>query len=394
MSLHLIVGPVFSGKTTELIREGRRYASIHWNILFIKPKASDSQTTHTQYEWKDTLRVHALSEATSRIPGVSMVLLDDAHFFSQDDWDTVQDWIQTHGTIVRAAGLDSNAMGALYTNFLAQIPRAETIQKLTALLRAESPSSTRFEEGTLSQEGADDNFAEERKMLLQMSPVSELTKETFLNQQQPGEKQKQKQHYFPGRTKGDLTLILGPMFAGKTTELLRQATRYFHAGAHILLINHEWNVRYGTVEICSHDGTQASPYHGQWNSPRVHFMRTEHLKTIPMGSGTWGKIDAVFVEEGQFFDDVEEVVPQWLIEGKQVYISGLDGDAERKPFGGMCWLVPWAKQVRKQCALCHLCGDGTEAPFTRRLAAPSQEGTPVDVGAADKYEAVCRRHWS
>lgn len=391
MSLHLILGPVFSGKTTELIREGRRYASIKWSVILIKPNASDSQTTHTQYEWKDTLRVNALKEATPRIikthkQGQSqMVLLDDAHFFKEDDWEVVQDWIETKGVIVRAAGLDSDSQGALYTNLLSQIPRAETIQKLTALVRIDT--SSRFEEGTLSQEGSH-SVDEERGMLLQMSPVSEQTRETFLNR--PNERA----HFLPGRTKGELTLILGPMFAGKTTELLRQATRYFHAGAHILLINHEWNVRYGTVEICSHDGTQASPHHGQWNSPRVHFMRTAHLKTIPMGSGTWGKIDAIFVEEGQFFQDVEEVIPQWLIEGKQVYISGLDGDAERKPFGGMCWLVPWAKQVRKQCALCHLCGDGTEAPFTRRLTAPSQEGTPVDVGAGDKYEAVCRRHWS
>jgi thymidine kinase len=74
---------------------------------------------------------------------------------------------------------------------------------------------------------------------------------------------------------------------------------------------------------------------------------------------------------------------------KDVLIIGLDGDAHQKPFGEVLDCVPWAYNVSKLCALCNPCCDGTEAPYTKKLKNDDQQ---VDVGGAEKYQAVCLKH--
>jgi len=369
MTLNLLLGPVFSGKTTELVRHAHRFDAIQWKCLLISP-VSPQNSSHAQLSWENHIFTASLIDVD--VNPYQIILIDDAHFFGKE-FSIVETWLQSKTLYV--AGLDADSNGVPYRDLLSWIPHADTVKKMTALIRK---PKTRFEQANLSQE---DPLATEDDVnkVLQMSPSSLKLS--------PSHKYS---NYRPTRTNGELTLIMGPMFAGKTTELLRQATRYFHAGAHILFINHEWNARYGTIEICSHDGVKA----GQttWNSPRVHFMRKGKLQEIPQEKDhpIWTKIDAIFVEECQFFPDAQQMIPEWLKQGKDVFISGLDGDANKKPFGDLCWLVPWATYLEKQTALCRQCGDGTPAPFTRRFAPSTDQ---VDVGTSDKYEAVCRKHF-
>jgi thymidine kinase len=71
-------------------------------------------------------------------------------------------------------------------------------------------------------------------------------------------------------------------------------------------------------------------------------------------------------------------------------VAGLDGDAQRKPFGKLLELIPLADSIIKLKAMCKKCNDGTEALFTSKKV---HDTTVVDIGSSDKYEALCRAHY-
>ena len=383
MSLNLIFGPVFSGKTTELIRHGKRFSAIGWKSCCILPEQSVwTPSSHAQVSWDDTRWVKELSslkDAMLKDTDIRVILLDDAHFWAMDDIlrNTLETWLN-HGKIIFAAGLDANSNGEAYRDFLQWLPLCDNVQKLSGLMRS---APYHFKDAEQSGDGT--KLREETLQFRNtFQPLKELKQGTCAT-------------YVPQTTQGtgELHLILGPMFAGKTTELLRQATRHWHAGSSILFINHSWNERYGTVDICSHDGVRASPRH--WGAQQnVQFVRGLTLEEAyyQVEMHNWMNIEAIFVEEGQFFSDLIPWVPKWIAEGKRVYICGLDGDAKQMPFGQLWELIPLAKSLVKERALCQQCGDGTEAPFTKKLTQTSSS-SQVEVGTHDIYRAVCRKHF-
>ena len=96
--------------------------------------------------------------------------------------------------------------------------------------------------------------------------------------------------------------------------------------------------------------------------------------------------DVILINEGQFFEDLCEVVTQMLDLKKRVYICGLDGDFERKKFGQILDLIPMCDKVTKLTSLCSLCKNGTKGIFSMRL---TNEKTQTLVGS-DNYIPVCR----
>ena len=83
-------------------------------------------------------------------------------------------------------------------------------------------------------------------------------------------------------------------------------------------------------------------------------------------------------------------------DGKNVVVVGLDGDAERRPFGRVLDLVPLADRITKLTAFCKLCADGTPAIFTHAAADDAVAAAAMGeacVGAADKYAPMCRKHY-
>ncbi|NDB36656.1 MAG: hypothetical protein EB023_15245 [Flavobacteriia bacterium] len=105
----------------------------------------------------------------------------------------------------------------------------------------------------------------------------------------------------------------------------------------------------------------------------------------------------VIIEEAQFFPDlipfVRTVVDRDM---KHCVVVGLDGDAERRPFGSVLELVPLCDRVTKLTAMCKRCRDGTPALFTfasgLASAAANVEGVPC-IGSDDLYIPLCRRHY-
>ena len=176
-----------------------------------------------------------------------------------------------------------------------------------------------------------------------------------------------------------LQLILGPMFAGKSSELLGTIRKYSAIGWPVFVITHSFDKRYGVKpEIVSHDSERhpalaISDFYGVFDMPDY-----KHAKLI-------------IIEEAQFFEALKEFVMVAVEHhGKDVICVGLDGDAERKPFGQLIDLIPYCDSVVKRTAFCRRCKEPTPALFTYRL---SREDGQVLVGGAETYEPLCRKHY-
>jgi len=147
-----------------------------------------------------------------------------------------------------------------------------------------------------------------------------------------------------------LTLILGGMFAGKTTELLK------HRFGKTLIISHTFDTRGEGVK--THDGVQ------------VAAMK---CSVLPKLSG----YDTVLIDEAQFFDSLEGVETL----APNVVVAGLSGDYQKKPFGKILELIPKADNVTFLKARCD-CGE--PAAFTKRIS-----GDTCLISIESTYEPKC-----
>lgn len=177
---------------------------------------------------------------------------------------------------------------------------------------------------------------------------------------------------------GHITLIIGCMFAQKTTELLRRVRRYRSIGYKVLVVNYAHDIRYGSNCIASHD------------IDKVPALAVEKLEEIP--ESELGNHRVLVIDEGQFYPDLLAKVSSWAdrYDDLHIVISGLDGDAERRPFGQMLQLVPHAEELVRLSAYCSVCADGTLAHFSKKIAGSAAQ---VEIGASDKYVPTCRKHF-
>jgi thymidine kinase len=176
---------------------------------------------------------------------------------------------------------------------------------------------------------------------------------------------------------GKINLIIGCMFSGKTSELIRECRRRLNIGQKVLGINYSDDKRYTDEDyIVAH------------NLEKIKCLRTKYLKDIPQSE--IDKVDFIFIDEGQFFTDLKEYVIKWCEEyNKSITVISLDGDFQRNLFGSISELIPYCDTINKLTALCRLCSDGTEALFTCRI---SNENEQVVIGV-NNYIPLCRTHF-
>ena len=178
---------------------------------------------------------------------------------------------------------------------------------------------------------------------------------------------------------GHLSLIIGCMFAQKTTELLRRVRRYQSIGYKVLVANYVADTRYGNDRIASHD---------KEFEKAVCVYRLASLEDMVRS----GAYQVLAIDEGQFFGDLFEKITKWADELPiHIVVSGLDGTSDRKPFGDMLRLIPHAEEVERLSAFCAVCRDGTVAVYSQCVTA--EKIGDVLVGAADSYRPVCRKHY-
>lgn len=175
---------------------------------------------------------------------------------------------------------------------------------------------------------------------------------------------------------GRIELILGCMFSGKSSELIRRIRRYQSIHKKVLCINYINDTRYGENNIITHDQTKEKA---------IFISKLDVLLQNP----DFNEADIIAINEGQFFPDLYDMVT--LIAdnyNKTVIICGLDGDFNRQPFGDILKLIPHAEDLCKLSALCGVCNDGTNAAFTKRITKSTET---VLIGGSESYIPVCRK---
>jgi thymidine kinase len=178
---------------------------------------------------------------------------------------------------------------------------------------------------------------------------------------------------------GNLHLIIGPMYAGKSTELIRMINRFKFLNYKILCINHSINSRYGSNNIITHDKDEIKDC--------VSMTNLEEIDSCDM----YKYADVIIIEEVQFFKDAYDKIKRMIdIDNKKVVAAGLISDFNREPFGDVLRLIPISDTIQHVTALCSKCKDGTPAPFTKRQTNDKQKEL---VGSYGIYEAVCRYHY-
>ena len=178
---------------------------------------------------------------------------------------------------------------------------------------------------------------------------------------------------------GQLEVICGCMFSGKTEELIRRLKRATYARQKVQIFKHSFDNRYDELSITTHYGLKL---------PTVPCREAKDIiRGIERG------VQVVGIDEVQFYGElivpaIEEILHQDI----KVIVSGLDMDFRGQPFGAMPRLLTMAEQVDKLSAICTVCGE--PATRTQRLldGHPAPYGSEiVSVGSTEKYEARCRK---
>lgn len=192
----------------------------------------------------------------------------------------------------------------------------------------------------------------------------------------------------PSQNTGYLELFIGPMFSGKTSKVLEIYKQCNFCNIPVIIINHSIDTRYHESMVSTHDKImapciQTTKLGDIWDYKDIdsHFNENSdrHIK-LRMA-------DVILINEGQFFDDLYEVVDDMLKCNKRVYICGLDSDFERKKFGQILDLIPLCDKVNKLTSLCSQCKDGTPGIFSMRLTSERQQ----TLVGSDNYIPVCRK---
>ena len=170
---------------------------------------------------------------------------------------------------------------------------------------------------------------------------------------------------------GIIEVICGPMFSGKTEELIRRLVRAQIAKKTVHIFKHSTDNRYSEDYIVSHNK----------NRIKCHSLNdTNQIMDLS------DNIDIIGIDEAQFFDEsIIDVSNNLAKEGKRIIVAGLDRDYKAIPFGPMANLLTHADYITKLNAICMICGN--QASFSQRL---TKDETQILVGESEKYEARCR----
>ncbi len=188
----------------------------------------------------------------------------------------------------------------------------------------------------------------------------------------------------------NLDIIIGPMFAGKSCELIRRIRLLKVLKKEYIVIKPIIDNRYDNL----HDSNMIVSH----NFDKEHCVVLSKLEEIyEKCSLNDSNIDTIFIDEGQFFPDLKNVVLKLVENNKiNVVITGLDGDYNRNKFGQILDLIPYCNTCTKINAACIKCLDGTPAPFSYRIKQDdytNDYSNQVLIGSGDLYMSLCRKHY-
>jgi thymidine kinase len=172
---------------------------------------------------------------------------------------------------------------------------------------------------------------------------------------------------------GWIEVIVGPMFSGKSEELIRRLRRAEIGKQRVQIFKPVIDQRYTKNGIVSHSGLEIAS------------------ELVSTGSDILAQVaprtEVVGVDEAQFLgESVVDACVKLADLGKRVIVSGLDTDFMGRPIEPMPRMLAVAEEITKLLAICMQCGN--PAVHTQRLVASEEL---IVVGAGGMYEARCRR---
>ena len=173
-----------------------------------------------------------------------------------------------------------------------------------------------------------------------------------------------------------IEVILGCMFSGKSTELIRRTDRYRAIGKSVLLINHKYDKR-------TDDSIQTH------SKLKKTAMKVSNLCDV-IESKEFKQADVIGIDEAQFFPDLLSFVLSAEKHNKIIIVAGLDGDYQRRPIGEILQVIPLCDEVVKLNAMDMIDKDGSPGIFSKRIVDGDNQ---VLVGANECYKAVSRKNY-
>ena len=183
---------------------------------------------------------------------------------------------------------------------------------------------------------------------------------------------------------GTIHLILGCMYSGKTSELIRRIKRYRSIEKKVLFVNYIEDIRYNKnkIDIENNDNI--------YTHDKIGYEGV-YLDKLFLLYSKINDYDVFVINEGQFFEDVNEVAINMCEKyNKDVLICGLDGDFQRQTFKyNLLNLIPFSDTVEILTAYCSICKDETPARFSKRISKETEQ----KIIGIENYIPVCRKHF-
>lgn len=179
-------------------------------------------------------------------------------------------------------------------------------------------------------------------------------------------------------TAGHLTLIIGPMYSGKSTKIINCIRKFKSIDKKMIVVKHILDNRYADNHISSH------------NLDKEPCVCINDLNSI-FNFDDYEKSKIIIIEEAQFFDNLITPIKKMTdLDKKIVIVSGLNGDSDRKVFGDILNLIPFTDNIDFCTSLCKICSNGTPGIFSKKIVNDDKQ---ILVGSNESYISVCRNHY-
>ena len=317
--IEVIVGPMFAGKTTELLRRieraelGRKRCCV---MKYAKDKRYSVEKVSTHdYSMREAIPCSELMPHFDECITYDVIGVDEGQFFP--DIVEFADKLAYNGKVVIVAALDGTFQRKPFGHVLELISKCESLTKLTAVCKVTGNDASFTKRTVQSNEleligGAESYTAASRSAMLGID------------------------------TKGEIHLTVGPVKSGKTTELLRCLNRYSIAGRKVLYIKNK-----------SSKNTKVPNY------------ETKETSELPDVNEIIGKYDVVGVDDGQLYEGIADWADELANNNIIVFVSALDGDKDHVPYDEIIKIFPLCERCNKLDSVCPF--TGLPAPFTTTI---------------------------
>lgn len=175
---------------------------------------------------------------------------------------------------------------------------------------------------------------------------------------------------------GELHIIIGSMFSGKTSALIDMYNKLKLADINVVAINYVEDQRYSENLLSTHDKVMI---------PSINLLKLSNITTSAINNAKYRNSKYILINEAQFFGDLYEFTMNAVERDKKcVYVYGLDGDFRRDKFGQIMDLIPLSNTITKLQACCHFCANN--GIFSHRLTGDKRQ----KVIGSSNYVPLCR----